>query len=201
MIDMELPRPEAPKKLPWQTVAHDGRQAEVTGQERQLVTQKFNSVIDDIMLNHPDSVRHVTITHPKDVLSLKLPISTNDFWSIGVERQEIKKSTAPTGLLEPAAIRLQHIKDQLEVESVDYYLDTDGVVRRKMLGSLKEKVQLDVQDEAQDPTKGLDLAIEQGENQRLERVMGVNMQPISLEEMDQLIELITDDDVTVRPNL
>ncbi len=178
-------------ELPWLGVVHDGTQSEIGAAELEAVAFKFNSLVGNLQLNFAEDVRHLG---SRDRLELKLPIDDKDYWSIDVSATEAVKN-----------IGLQRLEGVYGREGVDYYMEADRIVRRKTFGDLAMKIAEAGEDPTNlaprnniSPEEALPLVRNLGrllantiENQRLEKAMGYNYQPITLDEVDSLTDFLS----------
>lgn len=213
---MNIPIAEQPNsdagRLPWLTVEHDGTQAEISAEEQKLVALKFTSLVDDLMLNHPDKIkRRDAVGSATNHLSLKRSTLPDEHWHIAVKQTDVSEASALPDIVEISAISLQRIEGVLGREGADYYLGLDGVVRRKDFGDIATKVEKESSMDPPAPREDISppeallgltaLGNAMGqliENSRLEQRMGVNMQPVGIAELDALSEYVTHPDVVVQ---
>lgn len=208
--------PQSPR-LPDFVAPHDGTQAEVDLRERAIVAQKFSSLVDDALLNFAEHVKHFSYPIPKDSLLLKLPIDDSSYWSVGVKSKT--EDPTPDGYTTPAegtrkSMSLQFVDHGYGRDMVDYRLCDDGVVRRWTGGDQctkrRQQEELGIAQEpiGSDTPPEVALALTEAAlsrlinvdipNARLEQQMGYQMQPVSLAELEGLIDLFSQYPATPR---
>lgn len=190
--------------FPWYTEVHDGMQREIDASEMAAIAQKFDAIVSDLHLNHIDKVIHLEGTAISDILSLNLPAGPMEFWSLSVKVN--KPLPGNESKQEPVdKISLQRVKDALGHEGADYYKGADGVVRRHTFGDATAQVAITLSDPENIPP-GDDVSPQEAlvhlsglarsmanaiQNQRLAKDMGYNDQPVGMQEMDALIDFLS----------
>lgn len=190
----------------------DGSQSEVSPAERQAVARRFNSFVDDFMLQHIADVRNHNRNPewPINVLEAEIPRAGGS-WAVSVRHSVLSPEKAE-GLnahnLPDKAIDL-YFEDRNgnERQAHTYGLGHDGVVRRKDEGDAlaaerqaaewgdagPEPIPADAPAEVREAlfARIFEAADQAQENEALEMDMGLSNQPIGMDELDALITFIT----------
>lgn len=186
-------------------VPHDGSQAEVTSDEQVLVARGFTSLVSDLLLSHIDKVHHTKAIGSESWLQLKLPVSGDSHWAIGVRVCEPLVGDGEQSEPLSEGISLQRVEKGLGREGAEYYKDQDGIVQRNTFGDVATRVA--EQDEYltditptedMNPAEALHIlegllrsAVNAAENQRLAKDMGYNNQPVGMQELNSLVDFIS----------
>ena len=207
-------------ELPDYVTPHDGSQPIVPEHEQALVSQKLESLIDDLMLQHTENVWHNGFAN-EDTLSLKVPdgsTAQNSYWA-GIVMKKTE-GYQPSGYFSPSEysvkeVYFQKIVDDDGHDQFAYRLYGDGIVRRwdgsDVIAKIREQRELGIEDGNGDDADSMSwderadaawdlfstIAFE-APNDRLERLMGLNEQPVSLAEIDGLIDMVTQPGVVPR---
>lgn len=201
-------------ELPDFVTPHDGTQPAVPEIEQTIVAQKLKSLIDDVMLNHAESVKHFAYTH-EDKVTLKVPDNSgadNSYWSVAVSKRTDEyqpNGTFPASESSRKEIYVQRVVDEYGRDHFAYRLFADGTVRRwdggDAYGKIEEQRQMGIdpfegritedmsQSEMLDATRKniINIMANIVPNARLARQMGYNEQPVGLAELDGLTDMIT----------
>lgn len=193
----------APEVIPGLSfiVPHDGNQAEVTSDEQVLVARGFSALVDDVLLGCVDSLDPTGDRDRSDSILLKLPLSEAYYLDIGVDskaEEYLSKETPPSADAVLKNITVQRCTASRGHELVNYMLGVDGVVRR--FTSTGERVDLSdfpmIESESpDDAARVIQSQIDTFDNvvtpnRDLERSMGYNLQPVGMQELYGLTELI-----------
>ena len=197
----------------------DGSQSEIGQRERELVATKFSSFIDDVLLNHADIVTHLNGSSPHDVLHLEAPTGTSN-WAAKVEAVTQFTPVADMPLSEQItrSIDVQRLDGIYGRDVFGYRLFADGVVRRwdggdiqgkkeadrklglePMLRMIEPEEELSIEGVLQVTRNNIEYILNSAiPNQRLERQMGLNEQPVGIDELDGLIDMLSAPTVTAK---
>lgn len=204
-------------------VPFDGTQPEVESRDRELVASRFTALIEDTFLNNADQVNHFAqSTMPHDSILLDKQVTSDTKWTLAVDSQTEERP--PNDEWESA----EEIRGTVSIQKilnvsggrqmVSYRLGSDGTVRRYDHGDAYEKMQAERAAGLGDiamrvPRPGSSESVEVIESQiknifetvipndRLARKMGLNEQPISLEEMEGLEDFVRQPGFEVPPTL
>jgi hypothetical protein len=184
----------------------DGTQAEIDSRERNQVADRFKSLVADTLLNNAADVLHDDHCpgFENDYIGLIKEDADEVRWSLSAK--SLTNEQPPDDELESAEeirkqITIQKIVKDYGRERVIYRLGSDGVVRRNDFGDIWAKTKQERQAElshfiikrsstSHEELEQIQQAIEEMnesiQNSRLERKLGLNNQPISLQEMEGL---------------
>lgn len=195
------------EKMPDFVVPHDGTQPEVTDTEQALVADKFSSLVDDTMLAHIEDITSTSAGESRVVLG-SFRREPGLVWKLKITRAEDFEPLEGVEYADQklAVIELTRDMDGRAKEQLSYRLGADGVVRRHTVEDVEKKRKHDrefyVLDEAQRNTGDEDSMSteelyrqkrrEAAANRKLERELGVNMQPVGFEEITSLTDFISD---------
>lgn len=190
-------------------VPHDGSQDPILPEQQERASDKFSSLVDDTFLSHLDKVTTSSsgesrmvlgskVTSPGVKWKLRLTKKTDDFEPF--EGIDYADQTV-------ASIELAKHVNGRPKEQFSYRLGADGVVRRHTVDDIKERNELqrgiqEIEDlkkrgtEEDQPAGALEVlnwsSRQAAENRKLERKMGVNMQPVGEVEVNGLADFIAD---------
>lgn len=187
-----------PKPLDFGQV-FDGRQPVLSEQEKLSAAIAFKERVQDIFLTNMDRVARLNgaaALYPTDYSRLDLAVSAEDGTTIGVTAKSFDTGTVRTT---PYTLDLfERVPFGQPFKHVLYELAPDGseVTRRDMSHDAVKKFTKSAPD-LDTPTEHVlkDLAkiLEEGlKNRELERQMGLNDQPVDIDEIQKLAELIAD---------
>lgn len=219
MTDNHDQLPPAPSRVPDFIRPFDGSQLEVGQPEIALAAKTFDSFVSDIMLRHVEHVFNRNQRNqawPINVVDLNKPANGGE-WSISI-RESILPEEHIEGIeahdLPRKAVSLFFVDtDGHEREEFSYGLGHDGIVRRfdggddwaleqeiNQLGLIEKPIPLPstMSDEVRDHVfkKMFEAAGEARQNRELEMGLGQNNQPVGIDEINGLVEMLTSADVT-----
>ena len=171
----------------------DGRQAKVGAEEQSAVAAKFDTFVDDIMLSHADIVHDKSKRPEAAVHVLGLGILAPDgTWSATVRhaylrKDEANKFNSPKHSNKMIVLVFTDAHGHEQGEFI-YETDDEGVVCRSDSGDAGVEEEQDKVELFQDSDEKYAL-------EDLEADMGLNDQPIGLNELEGLISFLSSPDV------
>jgi hypothetical protein len=202
--------------LPDFVILHDGTQSEVSEREQAVVAEKLSNFVDDSLLNYPEEVKHFagySRIPPSQKLYLEVPIDETSSWSVIIESiQNDALDDFNPSMLKRKEIFLQRKDNGYGREQLGYRLYEDGVVRRwdggDAYATIEKEKELGIYQAPLEPGTPIEeVMIHAARNMRnlvefsipnaeLEKQMGVQDQPVSLSELESLIDMLSSPDVT-----
>lgn len=178
------------------TQPFDGTHPEVAPEEQRAVSQKFSSFVDDIMLNN---VSRIHTTDPR-INGESTPHSRLILKRLEDDSLTVLVEVSPKSKTAAKYVDLE----QIGGDRVSYRLGHDGVVTRFDVAEKKpEETDAETLDGirylngTETPEEGLVASegllkhlSEALANDRLEKEMGINDQPIGMDELNSLISLV-----------
>ncbi|MGH2852632.1 MAG: hypothetical protein ACRDLF_00350 [Solirubrobacteraceae bacterium] len=187
--------------------------------ERERVSAQFQDLVVNTLLNHAGDVRHSDVLAEESIsLRLKNPKEPDVEWSIAVRHKTVTE--APSDEWESAeeasaCIDIQRCAAGLGREMFSYRLGSDAVLRRVDLGDMYAKAQqrrvagigprfltgresVDEMIQATEENLHHMLTVDLP-NSRLEREMGLNDQPIGMQELQGLKAFVAQPGLDVPP--
>lgn len=174
----------------------NGEQRVISDEEKEAVSVQFTSAFDDCMLQNIESVKsHRIGVSPSTNNNLSLEYDCRDGYN--------KFTVSLRQFDEEKRVDVQHVQGGFCRESAAYLTEPDGTIIRLDLGDSQDRAKRTEFLKADNPidhtlNKLQELRHEISEsraNLDLEKAMGVNAQPISLDEMQRLAELIDSSNV------
>ncbi len=198
-------------------IPHDGNQEAVGEEEQEAVAEKFTSFVSDLLLSYADEVSHFEHSSEDSLLLYKDTDDPNVHYTVAVRRKTDEFEGPRDGFdvddYTREEISVQKIVDNYGRDYFGWRLKADGVVRRWTGGDMSAKSQREkelgiykaplpmgasmkeMRQRVEEQLAELrDVTIP---NARLEKNMGLNNQPIGMDEFEGLQSFLSSGEMYV----
>ena len=196
---------------------HDGTQLEVSRAEAAMVTTKFDSLFDDLMLGHVDATHQINILPYNETrLRLRAPAADNNWISISVSEYDEPMGYLPSVEPHKKIRRSIYVQPDSVTQAGTAYIYreyADHSVRRftitipehqqvvALLDTTPDLPHVDAPAKEQEAHREKSEEVVQNiqESRNLARALGMQDQPIGVAEMDSLADLLSRPDIATIP--